>query len=238
MNKYHFHLLWTAFALTVLTMAGCRTEPIIPEGGIPTEPPVQDPGVENLCDPGIISFQHEILPLLISSCAYSGCHDATSHKEGVVLDSYERAMREVKAGNADRSSLYRSVTRGGEEFMPPRPATPLTTEQTNLIRDWINQGANNTDCGTACDPAESSFSGTVFPMIQNFCVGCHSNSRADGGVNLSDYDRVRSYAQTGALIGAISHDPYYAAMPPSGSALSACRIAQVQKWIDEGMKNN
>lgn len=224
--------------IPMLLLAACKTDPIIPEGGIPQEPPVQDPGVDNLCADGIISFQHEVLPILISSCAYSGCHDAASHEEGVILDTYANVLRTVNPGKSSRSKLYRSITNGGGDFMPPRPADPLTTAQVAIIRDWIDQGANNTDCGTPCDPEASSFSADVFPLLQNYCVGCHNNSRTEGSVNLESYNKIRPYAESGALLGTINHDTYYPAMPPTGSKLSDCRIAQVKKWIDEGMKNN
>lgn len=227
-----------ALALVISCSMGCKTDPIVPAGGIPADPAVQDPGSENLCAASIISFQHEVLPILISSCAYSGCHDAASHKEGVVLDSYAKVMRTVNPGKASRSKLYRSITSGGEEFMPPRPAAPLNADQIATIRDWIDQGANNTDCGTPCDAGKSSFAADIFPMLQNYCVGCHSSNRTEGNVNLGTYQNIRRYAESGALIGTISHDAYYPAMPPSGSKLSDCRITQLKKWIDEGMQNN
>ncbi|MCB0643521.1 MAG: c-type cytochrome [Phaeodactylibacter sp.] len=225
-------------AVLATTFFACTTDPILPPG-ITTPPPVQDPGEENLCAEGVISFQHEVLPLLISSCAYSGCHDADSHKEGVVLETYEKVMREVKAGNPNDSELYESIThQGGDEAMPPPPADPLTSDQIALIRDWILQGAENTDCGTPCDSTQATFAADIYPLLSNFCVGCHNSNRADGGVELDSYSKVKNYADNGYLMAVIRHDPPLAPMPPTGSQLSDCRIAQIQKWIDDGALNN
>src|SRR5690349_2132712 len=38
------------------------------------------------CDPNVVYFEMSILPLLKSNCAKSGCHDAITHEEGIVLD--------------------------------------------------------------------------------------------------------------------------------------------------------
>ena len=36
------------------------------------------------CSPDTVYFSQTILPLITSNCAMSGCHDAISHKEGVI----------------------------------------------------------------------------------------------------------------------------------------------------------
>lgn len=236
--------------LTLGLFVACTTDPIIPPDGLAqvNDPvtgdstlvdPIQEPVDSNACDPGVISFQYQVLPILVSACAYSGCHDAASHKEGVVLDSYDRIIREVRAGDASRSGIYRSIIRtSGEEAMPPPPAPRLTSTQISIIKDWINQGAEETDCGAPCDPTASSFQADIYPILKDYCVGCHSSTRSDGNVKLETYTDIISYANSGTLMGAIRHDPYYAAMPPNSTKLSECKIAQIEKWIEEGAKNN
>src|SRR5437870_8144944 len=36
-----------------------------------------------------LCFQSEVLPIFQKNCATSGCHDASSHKGGYVLDTYD-----------------------------------------------------------------------------------------------------------------------------------------------------
>ena len=218
----------------------CTTDPIAPVGGIPPNTvTVQDPGEEDLCPQGVISFQHEVLPLLISNCAYSGCHDKITAEDGIVLDSYENVIKEVKPNDPGNSELYESIIETDpDDIMPPPPAAPLTNAEINLIRDWINQGAQNTTCGTACDSLAASFAADIAPMMKTYCQGCHNNNRKDGNINLEGYNNIKLIALDGSLVGSIKHDILYAKMPPTGSKLSDCRVAQVEKWIAEGALNN
>lgn len=232
------HFLSAAAPLCLLLAAACTTDPIIPAGGIVEEPPVVDPGEGNPCTDGIISFQHQVLPIMVASCGYSGCHDRASRREGVVLVDYATVLNHVRPGDAARSKLYRSLNEGGDDVMPPRPAAPLSAEQKRVIKDWIDQGANNTDCGVPCDPTNFTFSGVIFPMLKDYCSGCHGANRQDGGVNLSSHANILATVNNGTLLGTIRHEASYAAMPPSGSMLSECRIAQVKNWIDAGAPNN
>ncbi len=225
-------------ALIMLGMLACTTDPIIPAGGIPVIPPVQDPGEADLCPSGKISFQHQVLPIMISACAYSGCHDVVSAAEGVVLDSYERVIKEVKPGNPNGSALIEYLGDGGDDAMPPPPAMSLNHQQIQLIRNWIDQGAENTDCGTSCISTRSSFSADIFPLLQDYCIGCHNNARLDGDVNLANYNEILPYVENGSLIGSIKDEVFYPVMPPTGSQLSTCRISQIEKWIEEGALDN
>src|SRR5436309_2185452 len=66
----------------------------------------------------LICFEEEILPLFQANCAKSGCHDAASHQEGYVLDSYSHIVSKgIVPGNSKSSKLYQVLT-GGEEKMP------------------------------------------------------------------------------------------------------------------------
>ena len=48
----------------------------------------------------LVCFEGEILPIFQTSCAKSGCHDAGTHEEGYVLDSYQNITKNgIKPGN-------------------------------------------------------------------------------------------------------------------------------------------
>lgn len=224
--------------LLLTLLVACTTDPIIPAGGLPVTPPTQDPGETDVCPDGIVSFEHQIMPIMVSACAYSGCHDAISREEGVVLDSYENVRKEVSPGNPRNSALYEYLLPNSDDLMPPSPAMPLTQTQRELIKLWIEQGAENTTCGTPCDPVQTSFSLHIYPLLQNYCVGCHSNSRTDGMVNLEGYNNLKQYVDNGSLMGTIKAIEFYPIMPPTGSQMSTCRIEQIQQWIAQGALNN
>ncbi len=218
--------------------SACKTDPIIPDGVVidPNNP--NNPGSENLCMDGEISFQYEIDPMMVSNCAFSGCHDAITAEDDIILDSYTNIIKEVTPGKPNKSELYESITDNGEDIMPPSPYAPLSGEQIALVKKWIEQGALNTNCGTPCDPTESTFAATIFPLNQQFCFGCHNDNLASGNVNLKDYNNILPYITDGSYLGSIEHLSDFANMPPSGGKMSDCRINQIKKWIDEGAQNN
>lgn len=228
------------FFLTIVLAPGCTTEPIVPAGGIVEQPAVEDPGAANPCPDGTVSFHHKILPIMVASCGYSGCHDRATAAEDVVLVDYESVRREVNPGDPNDSELYESITEDPNDgdFMPERPAAPLSSAQTRAIRDWINQGAENTDCGTPCEPTLTSFESDIFPILKDYCVGCHGANREDGGVNLSSHAEILTSVNNGTLVGSMKRDISFAPMPPLGSYISACRITQIENWIAAGAPNN
>jgi hypothetical protein len=103
----------------------------------------------NPCHPDTVYFQRDILPLLNSSCAKAGCHDAASAMDGVILDNYASVMAtaDVRPGNPNGSDLYEVLVEDRpEKRMPPPPLDPLSSEQIAMIRKWILQGAKDLTC--------------------------------------------------------------------------------------------
>ncbi len=194
------------------------------------------------CDSDSMYFQNTILPLIVSSCAKSGCHDAISHEDGIVLDNYQNIMNhgEIRPGNPGNSDLFELITENDpDDVMPPPPFAPLSQADIDKIALWINQGAQNNSCSDAtCDSSFVSYSANILPILQSKCTGCHNSTLASGQVNLTGYSNAVIYAQNGRLLGAISHDAGFIAMPPAGSQLSDCEIALVRTWIRNGSPNN
>jgi mono/diheme cytochrome c family protein len=183
------------------------------------------------------------MPLIFSNCAIQGCHDGSSggEDEAGPLTDYVSIVSTggVRPYNPSQSRLYTSVTGGGEEKMPPAPRTPLTQAQTDLIAKWINQGAFNNYCiEENCDSINVTFSGTIMPIIQNYCMGCHSGSSPGGNIRLQNYNDVVIIANNGKLVGTITHAAGFKPMPQSGLKISDCNIAQIKKWISDGTPEN
>ena len=93
-----------------------------------------------------VDFAKDIQPILQQSCVK--CHGAEKQKSKLRLDSREAALKGGKGGTslvpstADKSELYRRIIlpKGDDDVMP-NEGDLLTKAQTDLIRDWINQGA-------------------------------------------------------------------------------------------------
>lgn len=85
------------------------------------------------------SFQNDILPILEKNCALAGCHVAGG-AAGLDLtgyDSFEKSGAFVP-GNAKKSLVIIRIDGGG---MPP--AGPLDDDLIDLVKDWIDEGAEN-----------------------------------------------------------------------------------------------
>ncbi|MEY2924665.1 MAG: hypothetical protein RLZZ337_1213 [Bacteroidota bacterium] len=228
-----FSLVLLGIVLIVIGFVGCKHE----------IPPIKKDTVitEEGCDPNIVYFENDVLPLITSSCAYSGCHDAASHKEGVILIDYETIMDhgDVKAGRPDKSELYEVLIekRSSEKAMPPPPNPEFTTEQKEIIRKWIEQGAVNNRCDD-CDSTSVTYSKQVVKVLNANCVGCHNSTTANANVRLDNYTEVKKHVDNNNISGTINHLSGYKAMPPTGTKMSDCNIRTLEIWIKDGALNN
>jgi mono/diheme cytochrome c family protein len=198
-------------------------------GGTPTQ--------TGNCSADTVYFATEILPLINSSCATTGCHDAITHKEGIILNSYANIRAYVSPFKAGSSKLYKECVKSGGERMPPPPMPALTQAQLSKMIVWINQGALNNACSSGCDTAVFTYAAAVAPLMNTYCKGCHNPASLGGGVDLSTYAGVKSSA-AGKLLGSIKHSAGISAMPKGSNKLSDCQVIQVEKWIQAGTPNN
>lgn len=193
------------------------------------------------CSKDTVYFVQQVLPILQSSCAVSGCHNSLTHKEGIVLDNYAKIMSTggIKTSNPTSSKIYSVMVRTGEEHMPPPPAPSMTSDQLSLISKWIGQGAKDNSCiSNGCDTVNVKYSTHIKPLIQNYCQGCHSGAAPGGGIDLVTYAGVKSIADNGKFFGSISYLPNYKAMPQNGNKLTDCQILVVKLWINQGAPEN
>jgi hypothetical protein len=90
-----------------------------------------------------VDFQKQVWPILEKSCIK--CHGPEKQKGKLRLDSKEVAFKNpdvIKPGKADESELYKLVILPADnDDRMPNEGDPLTKAQTDLLRDWINQGA-------------------------------------------------------------------------------------------------
>ena len=114
---------------------------------------------------------------------------------------------------------------------------------------------------TGCE-RQASYSADVKPILDNYCISCHSGSgegEAASGLALDDYDSVMRGTKFGKVVvpgSALSSSLYLVVtekadtkihMPPHhdeslaegrGFALSRTNIETIGTWIDQGAKNN
>jgi len=229
-----------AVLILVFSCLNDKNTPLAPATVVvPTVPSVPSTPTVN-CSPDTVYFQQSVLPLITSNCAMSGCHNAISKKEGVILTDYTNIMREVKVSSPASSDLYKCLFANSEDLMPPAPAAEFTIAQKSLVLKWIQQGAKNNSCSNTatCDTVNVTYSASVMPVLNTYCVSCHSAVSPSAGIDLSTYAKVKVYATSGQLLGSITHATGYKPMPSSTSKLGTCEINQIKAWVTKGMLNN
>lgn len=92
---------------------------------------------------------------------------------------------------------------------------------------------------TNCNTAETvSFTKHILPIIENNCFSCHNNGFKLGNVSLEGFTNIKAVAQSGKLLGVITHSPGFPAMPKSAAKLNACDIKTIEQWVQSGIQNN
>jgi Planctomycete cytochrome C len=89
-----------------------------------------------------IDFGRDVLPIFRQNCL--GCHGASQQMNGLRLDRRSSVMRvrRVVPGGVENSLLYKRLL-GDSEYGPQMPPTgSLRPEQIDIIKIWIEQGAN------------------------------------------------------------------------------------------------
>lgn len=226
--------------IAVLTIAflwiSCKHDPAFQ----PTPEPVV---VDTLCDPNEVYFQNDVLPILISNCTQSGCHNEQDQAEDIVLTSYDQlaaSMPDFQDKNWNKNELIEVLVDSDPEDRMPLDAPPLPTAQIDLLKRWIEQGAKNSECNENstgnCDTTSVKFSTFVQPLIQQRCLGCHNGNNPQGNVSLSTYSSVQTVALNGKLYGSLIAASNW--MPKGGQRLNDCNLAKVKKWINDGAKND
>jgi len=182
-----------------------------------------------------ICFSSDILPLIISTCAKPGCHDAITKKDGYNFTNYTNIRQGVVVGNPSQSAIYYYAIHGSSKMKnSTQSLVILDTASLAKIAKWINQGAINSICNN-CDTVNVKYSTHIKPLIQSYCAGCHTST---SGTLLTNYTQVNTTISNGKFYCAINQTTGCLPMPQGGAKLSACKIRMVKIWIDAGALNN
>jgi mono/diheme cytochrome c family protein len=98
---------------------------------------------------------------------------------------------------------------------------------------------------SSCSPDSVYFVNQVMPLISSNCTmsGCHDNISHADGVNLTTYSKIMKYVQAGnaansKLYKVIIKTNGDRMPPPPMPAFTTAQKALIQKWINQGAKNN
>ena len=88
----------------------------------------EDPVGPEVCDPAMVSWQRDILPIMVKACATAGCHDGISRRDWTDYREVSHYAEEIKKRTIDRSMPF-------DETLPEREIA--------LITCWVEGGALN-----------------------------------------------------------------------------------------------
>lgn len=93
-----------------------------------------------------VNFSREVKPILARRCF--ACHGPDSGEGGLRLDGREHALAELDSGllaivpeDAESSELIARITAEDESLRMPPEGKPLTAAEVDVLRRWIDEGA-------------------------------------------------------------------------------------------------
>jgi len=194
--------------------------------------------VDEACDPNIVYFTNDVLPIFSSSCAMPECRSSTTREHDIDLSSYDALFTGgeedlIVSGKPQKSEVYEVILDGE---MPPSGYPDLTSTQMQKIYDWIDQGALNNEC-SSCDTSAFKFAADINTIIEKNCVSCHNGPSGNKGVDLSSYTSIKVYSDNGLLKNSILAENGVAQMPTTGR-MPDCEVNKLLKWIEAGSPND
>lgn len=94
-------------------------------------------------------YPYLVQPVFEAKCM--GCHNASKKKGGLAMHTFDALVAGgeggsvVSPGDLEGSELFRRITlpEDHEDFMPPEGKTPMTEQETALVKFWIEQAQGN-----------------------------------------------------------------------------------------------
>jgi hypothetical protein len=93
--------------------------------------------------PAPVAFSRDVLPIISENCLRCHGPDEKARKAKLRLDTREGVLGVVVAGKSSESELIRRVTSDSEDEVmpPPKSKRKLTSQQKEILRRWVEQGA-------------------------------------------------------------------------------------------------
>jgi hypothetical protein len=96
-----------------------------------------------------VDFSAQIRPIISAKCYHCHGPDEESRKAKLRLDSHEEAIKDrdgsfaIKPGDLKNSELVKRITSTDpdEVMPPPKAGHPLTSQEIELLKKWVQQGA-------------------------------------------------------------------------------------------------
>jgi formylglycine-generating enzyme required for sulfatase activity len=201
-----------------------------------------------------VDFVKQVKPLLEGSCTH--CHGAKEDKGDFRMHTLEDIKKGnengpgLVAGDLKKSAIYSTLLLDVEDdmVMPPKKEGLLEKSQIEVIKTWIEQGAEWPAGVVLEQTPRIKFEKHIQPILEQNCVSCHNADKAKGdwiittkkeafesgenAPNIVPFDLKQSAIYHLTALGADEDD----LMPPkkSGGPLSKEDINYLKLWIEQG----
>lgn len=202
---------------------------------------------------GAVDFVRQVKPVLESTCL--SCHGPEKPKGDLQLHTKEGAFKGGENGAAivakdpSKSPLYTTTVLPADhdDIMPPK-GDVLSKQQSEVIKQWIAEGAVWPDGLVLKQSPQINFAKDVQPILEFNCVACHREGHDKGGLRLDTKELAFTTGDSGPSIV-----PFFAEksksftlttlskddddlMPPAskGGPLPKDKQDILKEWINQG----
>ncbi len=201
-----------------------------------------------------VDFNTQVKPILEAACTH--CHGAEKDKGDFRLHTKEDMIKGnengpgLTAGDLKKSAIYSTLILGHDDdmVMPPSKEGLLDKSQIEVIKGWIEQGADWPAGVTLAVKPRIDFVKHIQPILEQNCVSCHNPEKDKGewilstkkqafetgesAPNIVPFNLAKSAAYHLTTLGEDEDD----LMPPkkSGGPLKKEEIALLKGWIEQG----
>ena len=201
-----------------------------------------------------VDFIKQVKPLLEGACTH--CHGPKEHKGDLKMHTLDDMIKGgengpgLVPGDLKKSSIYTSLLLAADDddVMPPKKEGKLVKEQIEIIKQWIEQGADWPAGVTLSETPRANFVKHIQPLMEENCVSCHTPEKHKGDwiittkkqafetgenkPNIVPFDLEKSAVYHLTSLPADDDD----LMPPkkSGGPLGKDEITMLKLWILQG----
>lgn len=200
-----------------------------------------------------VDFNTQVKPILEAACTH--CHGAEKDKGDFRLHTKEDMIKGnengpgLTAGDLKKSAIYSTLILPHDDdlVMPPAKEGLLDASQIEVIKAWIEQGAEWPAGVTLEVKPRIDFVKHIQPILEQNCVSCHNPEKDKGGWILSSKKEAFETGDNAPNItafdlkSAIVHlttlpEDDDDLMPPakSGGPLKKEEIAMLKGWVEQG----
>ena len=133
-----------------------------------------------------VDFVKQVKPLLEGACTH--CHGAKEDKGDFRMHTLEDMKKGnengpgLTPGDPSKSAIYTTLLLDIEDdmVMPPKKETKLEKSQIEVIKTWIEQGAEWPAGVTLEQTPRITFAKHIQPLLEENCLSCHNPEKAKG----------------------------------------------------------